>query len=216
MIVDFAKLTPSQRYFAMVQTIIPRPIAWVLSANDTVEPDHALLPERFNLAPFSFFTGICSDPPLLMLSVGKKPSGDEAGQVKDTYRNIREQKQFVVHIASCDALMAVNDSAATLNHGDSEVARQGLSLERFGDFSVPRLSGCAVAMGCRLYRVDEIGNAPQAVIYGQIETLFVDDSVITPHSERLVVDGKKLDPLARLGGNFYGNLGELLVANRPK
>ena len=216
MIVDFAELTPSQRYFAMVQTIIPRPIAWVLSANDAVEPDHSLQPEHYNLAPFSFFTGICSDPPLLMLSVGKKPSGDEAGQVKDTYRNIRDHKQFVVHIASCDALRAVNDSAATLNHGDSELVHQGLKLEHFGDFCLPRLSACAVAMGCRLYRVDEIGNAPQALIYGQIETLFIDDQIITPDDERLMVDGKKLDPLARLGGRFYGNLGELLVADRPK
>ena len=210
MIIDFKTLTPSQCYFAMVQSIIPRPIAWVLTANGT-DGEGA-----FNLAPFSFFTGVCSDPPLLMLSVGKKPSGDEAGQVKDTCLNIRERKQFVVHIAGTDRLEAVNRSAATLNHGASEIQVQGLSTVPFDGFDLPRLGCCSIAIGCSLYRIDEIGNTPQSVIYGQIETMFVDDNIITPSDERLIIDGKKLDPLARLGGSFYGGIGDLLLADRPK
>jgi len=65
---NFKDLTANQCYGAMVQTIVPRPIAWVLSDNG--DGSH-------NVAPFSFFTGICSDPPLLVLSIGKKDASEE-------------------------------------------------------------------------------------------------------------------------------------------
>ncbi len=215
MIIDFNAITPSQRYFAMVQSIIPRPIAWVLTANGAGAQNDTTQ-EAYNVAPFSFFTGVCSDPPLLMLSVGKKPSGDEAGQVKDTCLNIRERKQFVVHIASVDRLDAVNGSAATLSHGVSELQAQGLKKAPFEGFELPRLACCSIAIACSLYRIDEIGNTPQSVIYGKIESMFIDDDIITPSDERLIIESKKLDPLSRLGGNIYGSVGELLLAKRPK
>ena len=87
MYIDFGKMTAQQVYITMTQTIVPRPIAWVLSEN----PDQSL-----NLAPYSYFNAVCSDPPLLMISAGVKPDG----ATKDTRDNIRDRKEFVVHIAS--------------------------------------------------------------------------------------------------------------------
>ena len=98
---DFKELTPNQCYGAMVQTIVPRPIAWVLSDNG----DHS-----FNVAPFSFFNGICSDPPIIMLSVGKKDESEE----KDTRVNIRERNLFVVNISSTRHINQVNATSACL------------------------------------------------------------------------------------------------------
>lgn len=211
--IDFKKMSPSQRYFAMVQTIIPRPIAWVLSDNgEQVDADIA----RYNLAPFSFFTAVCSDPPLLMFSSGKKPSGREAGRVKDTSKNIAERKHFVVHIASVDLVGPLNQSAETLDHGVSELERAGLSTEAFDGFSLPRIAGCPVAIGCNLHRIDEIGNTPQSVIYGEIERMFVDERAISPGQERLVLDPTVINPLSRLGGNEYSGLGDLIRVARPK
>ena len=74
MIIQFADLKPLQRYHMMTQTIIPRPIAWVLTENDNGSS---------NLAPFSYFTALCSDPALVVLSIGKKPDGS----LKDTRHN---------------------------------------------------------------------------------------------------------------------------------
>ena len=72
---DFSQFNANQRYHLMTQTLIPRPIAWVLtdSGNDSL-----------NLAPFSYFTPVSSNPALLMISVGLKPNGDK----KDTLVNI--------------------------------------------------------------------------------------------------------------------------------
>ena len=192
----------------MVQTIIPRPIAWVLSDSGD---------GRLNLAPYSFFSGVCSDPPLIMLSAGKKPEGKEKGQEKDTRMNIRERKHFVVHIPMADMLADVNDSAATLDHGVSEVESLQLDTVPFDGFALPRLAHCKVAMACELYRLDEIGHKKQAVIYGEVKHLYLDDEIVEVNDkQRLVVDPHGVDPLARLGGSYYAGLGDLLSAKRPK
>ncbi len=75
---DFSALPPPDCYRLMIQAVVPRPVAWVLSDNG----DGSL-----NLAPFSFFTAISSDPPLLMFSAGKKPDGTP----KDTLHNVEER-----------------------------------------------------------------------------------------------------------------------------
>lgn len=205
---DLSQMTPTERYFAMTQVVVPRPIAWVLSDNGE--------PGSYNLAPYSFFTAICSDPPILMISGGKKTTGDEVGREKDTVVNIRERERFVVHIANTGSLDVLNASAATLNHGDSEVTALGLETTEFKDFSLPRLNQCPVALGCKLHRIDEIGNAPQMVIFGEIEMMYVADDTIKTLEPRLEIDSHKLDPLARLGGANYAGLGEALQAKRPK
>jgi len=197
----------------MVQTIIPRPIAWVLTQNKN---------ESLNLAPYSFFTGICNDPPLVMISAGKKPSGNEQGQNKDTRQNIMEDDYFVIHIASTKQLDALNNSAATLDYGQSEVTENNIELTDFiidenNTFKLPRIKDCPVAIACQLHRIDEIGNASQAVIYGEIKAMYIDDNAINlDNKTRLEVDSKSIDPLAKLGGPFYGALGEQFKVKRPK
>jgi flavin reductase (DIM6/NTAB) family NADH-FMN oxidoreductase RutF len=204
MIIDFKTLTPNQCYGAMVQTIVPRPIAWVLSDNGD---------GSYNVAPFSFFTGICSDPPLLMLSIGKKDAVEE----KDTRVNIRERSNFVVHIPSTRHLEQVNATSATLAHGQSEVDSAKLELTQIDDFALPRISGCDIAIACSLYRIDEVGRVPQAVIYGEIQSITINDALIVDHPKgHLQLDSLALDPLTRLGGSNYGGLGDVLTASRPK
>lgn len=204
MFIDFKTLSAGQCYGTMVQTIVPRPIAWVLTDNG--DGSH-------NLAPYSFFTGICSDPPLLMISAGMKDAEEE----KDTRLNIRDRKDFVVHIPSVKQLASVNSSAATLAHGESEIDFAGLELALIEGFSLPRLADCDIAMACSLYRLDEIGATPQAVIYGEIQSVTVNDDIVVPQDNgRLQLDAKKLDPLSRLGGSYYGGLGDILTASRPK
>ncbi|MET0093908.1 MAG: flavin reductase, partial [Sedimenticola sp.] len=73
--IDLSEMPPGQVYFTMTQALIPRPIAWVLSEN--ADGGH-------NLAPFSYFSAVSSEPPLVMLSIGRRPDGTP----KDTAANI--------------------------------------------------------------------------------------------------------------------------------
>lgn len=201
--IELSTLAPTQIYHLMTQTMIPRPIAWVLT-----DSEHG----NYNLAPFSYFTPVASNPPLLMFSVGKKPSGD----VKDTTRNVLETGRLVVHIASQQMAEAVTQTAATLEHGESEVEASGLELVDFDGFELPRVKGCPIAFACKLHEVKEIGETPQSLIFAEIEKIYIDPQVIGERSDRLVVDALSVDPLSRLGGSQYATLDKVFSVARPK
>ncbi|MCG9682458.1 flavin reductase family protein [Vibrio sp. Isolate23] len=201
--IDASTLAPTQMYHLMTQTVIPRPIAWVLT--DSGDAD-------YNLAPFSYFTPISSNPPLLMFSVGKKPTGE----IKDTTRNILETGRMVVHIANAEMAEQVTQTSATLPHGQSEVALAELELTEFEGFELPRIKDCPIAFGCKLFEVKEIGETPQSLIFAQIEDIYIAPEVIGDKQERLVVDALKVNPLSRLGGSQYANLDQPFTVARPK
>ncbi|MBW3694924.1 flavin reductase family protein [Vibrio sp. T187] len=196
-------LSPTHIYHLMTQTIVPRPVAWALT--DSGE-------QNFNLAPFSYFTPVSSNPPLLMLSVGKKPSGE----IKDTTRNVLETGEMVIHIAGTRSAEVMTQSAATLDHGESEVLANNIELTDFEGFSLPRLSECDIAFGCSLFEVKEIGETPQSLIFAQVEQVYISPNVIDGSSERLKIDAKSLDPISRLGGGEFASLGGVFSVARPK
>lgn len=201
--IDFDSLTPSQVYFHMTQTLIPRPIAWVLSENAD---------GGFNLAPFSYFNAVCSDPPLIMLSVGKKPDGS----FKDTRVNIEQRGHFVIHIPRCDQVQLVSASSASLEAGDSEVYKLGLETVPFHGFGLPRLADCAVAYACEAWEIHELGDVPQSLILGRVHRLYLSDRLVGKDDKgRLRVDAARLDPLGRLGPDQYLVGGEVIRVKRP-
>ncbi|MDU0355134.1 flavin reductase family protein [Paraglaciecola aquimarina] len=194
MIFDFAQMSANRVYHTMIQTLTPRPVAWVLTENENTS---------LNLAPFSYFNAVSSDPPLLMLSIGKKSDGCE----KDTRFNIIQRSHFVVHIAHRELATVVTSSAAELPEGESELELLGLATTDFEDFALPRLSACRVAYACEKYRVEDI-TSKQAMILGLIKKVYIDDEIVLPATNsRLKVDPVKLDALGRLGGDDYGYLG---------
>ncbi|AIW18680.1 flavin reductase family protein [Vibrio coralliilyticus] len=201
--IDASTLAPTQIYHLMTQTVIPRPIAWVLTESGEAD---------YNLAPFSYFTPVSSNPPLLMFSVGKKPTGE----IKDTTRNVLETGRMVVHIANADLAEQVTQTSATLPHGESEVALAALELIDFEGFELPRIKDCPIAFGCKLFEVKEIGETPQSLIFAQIEDIYIAPEVIGDNQERLVVDALKVNPLSRLGGSQYANLDQTFTVARPK
>ena len=203
MYIDYDALTPDQVYFTMIQTIIPRPIAWVLSLN--ADGGH-------NLAPFSYFNAICSDPPMVMLSIGKKPDGSH----KDTRVNLESRHDCVIHIAHLGQLAALNESSATLPAGESELDRVDLELTGFEGWPLPRIVGCPVAMACRLERIIELGAVPQSLILARVHGAFVDDAVVsTDPKGRTKINADRINPIGRLGGGEYVSFGEIIKAVRP-
>lgn len=203
MIIDLEQQSSSASYFLMTQTLVPRPIAWVLSGNDD---------DSYNLAPFSYFNAISSDPPLVMLSLGRKPDGSE----KDTHRNLRERRHCTIHIASEQHLEALNESSASLAANESELDKLGLQTELMDDHPVPRLSCCSIAYACELADIQMVGNTPQAVIYLEVKAIHIDDDIVSmQQGDRIKVHADKLRPLSRLGSSEYMGHGEILLSKRP-
>ncbi len=197
------ELSSPMAYFTMTQTVVPRPIAWILSENEDA---------GFNLAPFSYFNAVCSDPPLVMVSIGTQDDGSE----KDTLRNIKARSQFVIHIASCGQLTELNQSSATLPPGVSEVSANQLQTIAVEGFHMPRLSGCKIALMCERYQIQTIGNNQQSLLFAEIREIYLDDDCVEVSDKgRLKVLAERVQPLARLGASEYASFGDVLVAQRP-
>ncbi len=197
-------ISTPQTYFTMTQAVIPRPIAWILSENEDAS---------FNLAPFSYFNAVCSDPPLVMVSIGLKDDGSK----KDSLRNIRQRSQYVIHIASSDQLPELNQSSATLPPGESEVLANNLQTTPVEGFHMPRLSDCKIALMCERYQIQTIGNNnQQSLLFGEIREIYVDDSCVEINDQgRLKILADQVRPLSRLGASQFASFGEVLVAKRP-
>jgi flavin reductase (DIM6/NTAB) family NADH-FMN oxidoreductase RutF len=203
MYLNIAEMRPVAVYQALIQSVIPRPIAWVLSKN---------LGAGYNLAPFSYFTAVCESPPMVVISVGMKPGGGG----KDTWVNIETNEDYVIHIAHPALRAQMIESSRTLPAGESELTTTALATVPFEGFSMPRLTDARLALACQRRSITEIGNGPHALILGEVKAIYVHDELATEDAKgRFKIDPAKVDPVSRLGANDYGSLSEVSEIVRP-
>jgi len=194
--IDPAALSPPEIYRLMISVVVPRPIAWV----STRSPQGAL-----NAAPFSYFQALSSRPPMVMISVGKK----RGGEWKDTRRNIEATGEFVIGIVSEESAERMVRTAGDFDYEVSEFEEAGLSALPSTRVRPPRIGECAVSMECRLDRILEYGAS--AICIGEVLLFHVRDDLLLPDR---TVDPWGLRPLARLGGNGYAPLREVIEIPR--
>ena len=196
MLFDMQALSPSERYRLLISAVVPRPIAWVstLAASGVA-----------NLAPFSYFIALSSDPPLVGIAVQ-----DREGDPKDTLRNIRETGEWVVNVVDEPRLAAMVATAGEWPRGTSEFGAAGIAQAGSERVKAPRVADSPIQLECRLHREIPLGNC--VFVVGEVLIARVDD--------RVLLDGK-VDPAAlaavgRLGGEFYAPLREVARMPRPK
>lgn len=209
MLFNLNTLAPTEIYHLMTQTVIPRPIAWVLTDNG----DNHAAEHRYNLAPFSYFNAVASQPPLLMFSCGHKKDGSK----KDTWHNLEQHKHCVIHIVDEKNLHVMSQTAETLPFGTSELAEHPhlYPLVHTEGEILPRLQNAPIAFYCTLHHIYEIGDEQQnAVLFCRIHTLFVDDQLVHTENGRVRIDPKAMRVIARLGGNTYSIVENILSADR--
>jgi flavin reductase (DIM6/NTAB) family NADH-FMN oxidoreductase RutF len=201
MLLDFTKLPPRVVYGWMTSVIAPRPIAWV----STISADG-----RTNLAPFSFFQGVTSNPPTLMFV----PVNNRDGQPKDTVRNLRQVPEFVVNVVPYALAEPMNASAATLPYGESEFEKFNIATTPSTKVRPPRVAAAPVAFECALHQIVDIGEGPLAahVVFGRIHLVHVSDAVLGPDGR---IDPAKLDLIGRMSGDWYCRTTERFTLKRP-
>jgi flavin reductase (DIM6/NTAB) family NADH-FMN oxidoreductase RutF len=185
-VVDMSALSSDQRYFFLISAVVPRPIAWVSTRarNGTT-----------NLAPFSFFQAIGSDPPVVMISIATEKSD---GTTKDTLVNIRETGEFVVNLVSEAIAETMVRTSAELPHGESEIAAFGLTPIPAVAVGAPAVAEAKVCLECRLYHELPVGHA--VAIFGEVLRAQVVEGLL---DARGTIDPMALRPLGRLGGSLY-------------
>jgi len=201
MILDFAALSPRESYPWMIHAITPRPIAWV----STISAEG-----RTNLAPFSFFQGVCASPPTLLF-VG---ANDRTGRKKDSVVNVEQVPEFVVNIVSYNLREPMNLSSAPLPPGESEFEKFQIATAPSTRIRPPRVAAAPVAFECKLDRIVRVGDGPLAgnVVFGTILLMHVSESVLGPDGQ---IDPQKLDTIGRMGGDLYARTTERFTIKRP-
>ena len=191
---DFAALSATDRYKLLVSTVVPRPIAWVVTLDGRGRP---------NAAPFSFFNAVSQDPPILAIGIGGRRPGD----IKDTGNNIRETGEFVVNLVAAVNAEAMNVTAIEFGPEVNELAEAGLTPVPSVKVRPPRIAESPVAMECTLHSMIEFG-PDRALVIGQVQAMHVrDDAVLNP--ERCHIDTPKLDLIGRMhGGGWYARTTE--------
>ena len=201
---DFNDMTGTERYFLLTQSVLPRPIAWVMTEQQG---------GSMNLAPYSFFAPVCSDPATLVVSMGHKPGGEE----KDSYANLKRTGHCVVHIPAVANIDAVNQSSVTWPADVSEVEELGLSLSPFTEGGLPRLSDAEIAFACEFQQEVTLGPGQQHIVFLTVNHMYVADACVEQDAKgRQKINPEVVNPLARLGATEYAALGELLSRARPK
>ena len=197
---DFTSLHARDAYAWMIGTILPRPIAWV----STISAEG-----RTNLAPFSFFQGVCANPPTLMFA----PVNTRDGAKKDTVRNLEQVPEFVVNLVPFALASQMNATAAQLPYGESEFEKFEISSAPSERVRPPRVAAAPVAFECALDRIVQIGEGPLAahVTFGRILIAHVSDAVLGPDGRP---DPAKLDLIGRLGGELYARTTERFALKR--
>lgn len=211
---DFSQLSQNQRYHLLTQTVVPRPIAWVLTENTAEEGTHS-----YNLAPFSFFNAVSAEPPILMLGFTHKSDGS----AKDTWHNLLghnllEKGLCTIHLASLEQLDALIQTSAELPYGASEVAANDLRLSPFEPHTLPRLQEAPVAFACKVHSHQNFGDDNRSgVVFCEIMHIYIKDELCTKTPKgHIVVDPVKYSPPARLGGQNYATMLEIQEKQRPK
>lgn len=198
--IDPATIDPAARYRLLIGGIVPRPIAFV----STISPTG-----RTNLAPFSFFCGVGSNPMMLAFCPSNRPDGGD----KDTLRNCLPAAEggtgvFVVNVASVPYERAVAMAAEPLPYGESEFTLVGLTEAPARAVAAPRVRESPLAFECRTRQVIRTNpGAPGGgnLVLGEVVCVHAGDGVL---NDRMHVDADRLAAVGRMGGLSYCRTGD--------
>jgi len=191
--IDPARAADQEIYRLLIGGVVPRPIGWA----STVDPRGVP-----NLAPFSFFTVVCVDPPMISLTIARRGDGGE----KDTLRNVRATGEFCFNAVTRPLWERMVDTGNGFPEGDSEFAETGLTPVPSVKVKPPRVGESPIHFECRLERAIEFGKSRHTLVIGEVVYLHVDPAIMTGK----YIDMRKLQPVGRLNGYAYTALGEIL------
>jgi len=208
MIVGPSDLSHNELYGILLNSVAPRPIAWVSTASSS---------GQLNVAPFSFFNVVCVDPPLLGFAPGLRRSKQPHtghGEPKDTLRNIRETREFVVNTVTYDLAESMNITSGEYDASVNEFELAKLTPQPSNVVYPPRVAESAVSFECRLYQIVDFGPGPTSgsLVIGEIVSIHLNDA----HLKDGRLDRNSLDLIGRMGGNQYTRTTQRFEMLRPK
>jgi flavin reductase (DIM6/NTAB) family NADH-FMN oxidoreductase RutF len=184
---DFRKIPHEQAYKLVVASVVPRPVAWVVSMDRE---------GKVNAAPYSFFNAFSDNPVVVGIGCGQRPPG----AVKDTLSNIEATGQFVVNLVSAANAEQMNITAIDFPHGVSEIEEAGLTTAPSAVVKVPRIAESPVALECEVFQFVPAGK--HTIVMGKVVAEYVRDDCILDAS-KFYIDTPKLELVGRMHGRGW-------------
>ncbi|WP_455755642.1 flavin reductase family protein [Sulfurimonas sp.] len=184
MIYNIEELSKNKTYHLMANTIIPRPIAWIVTKNNGI----------INIAPFSFFAPLSAQPATVVVSIGKK----EDGSLKDTMANIQETKKCTLCMVDEYNLEKMHYSSAELDKSISEADKFDIDTKQIFDNFPPMIESATVAYSCTFNQLIDLGDAQTQPVVLNVENIFINED-------------KEFNPVARIARE-YSLLGKKIKA----
>ena len=189
-------LLPHDPFKALVT---PRPIGWVTTMGRS---------GAVNLAPYSFFNAVASEPPILAFS---------SDGPKDSVSFARETGEFVWNLATYELREAMNLTSAPLSRGASEFEHAGLATAPCRLIRPPRVAASPSSMECKVIDILQLRDLQgaalaQFVVLGQVVGVHLDERFIKGG----LIDTAALHPLARCGYSDYSVVDQVFPMTRPR
>ena len=207
MFLDLTQPDPERKPLAPLFNAIvaPRPIGWISSISAAGE---------VNLAPFSYFNGLSSAPPMVMFTCNQP----DDRPLKDTLANVREVPEFVFNLVSMPQVEAMNVTSATVARGVDEFVHAGLAATPSTFVKPPRVEGAPAALECRVLRIVDLlptgsGERSSHVVIGRVVAIHARDELFDDKGR---FDTFAAQPVLRLGGMKYATIAEPFELMRPK
>jgi flavin reductase (DIM6/NTAB) family NADH-FMN oxidoreductase RutF len=197
-VVDPAALTRRDAYRWLIACLIPRPVAWVSTCSPAGVP---------NLAPFSFFGGVTSTPPTVMVSVGRRRDGTP----KDTAANLLATREAVIHVPDRPRAEAMVATSAEVGAEVDEFHLAGLEKLPATRVRPWRVAGAPLALEAVLERHLEVGEGPADLFLLRVVLYHVADDVLVDG----LPDPARLAAVGRLGGHLYCDTSAPFSVPRP-
>jgi len=175
-LIDFSNAEKIEKYKLMSDNIIPRPIAWIVTENNG----------NINLAPFSYFIGVCGEPSIVMVSVAKKKRHD-INEPKDTLVNIKQTKKATICLVPLELTEKMDKTGEVLPYGVNEAERFGIELEKIDADFPPIVKGCKRAFLTTLYGTFEKEEMVNIAFFLEIKKMYLEG---------------EFEPVARVGKGY--------------
>ena len=192
MLIDFKEQSSPERYKLMAGSVVPRPIAWIVTEGEVL-----------NIAPFSYFTPLSSEPATMIVSIGHRANGE----AKDTLRNLRENKKCVICIVDDEHFEAMHLSSKGLEANESEFAVFDIATQKVLEDFPPMPTNIKIAYFCEYLQEVDLKNSKTIPTIVEIKHLYINDEIISDE-EKLSFE---IDAIARVGRG-YARLGDEVLA----
>lgn len=174
----------------LLGAIGPRPIAFASTIDEKGNP---------NLAPFSFFNVFSANPPILIFSPAR--SG-RTNNTKDTYNNVKKVPEVVINVVNYEMVHQMSLASSPYTAEVDEFSKAGFTKLNAETVKPFRVAESPIQFECKVNNVVELGTEGGAgnLIICEVTKVHIDESVLDANGN---IDQKKIDLVARMGGNWY-------------